>query len=411
LADLSALRSLFSNKNFAIYVSGNSISLIGFWMQRVAISWLTWEITESEFWVGAVAFAELGPLLVISPIMGVWVDRVNRKLLTIVNQSTMMLVSFVLFMLIIFDLISIQVLFTFALLDGILQATHQPIRMAIIPNLVERKDIVSASSFTAVVFNVARLLGPALAGVVIALFGTSVAVICNTISYIPILLAWCYIKLPAMKAHNSEDSFTKGLVEGINYVKNIPALGHIFILQTVLACGIRPATLMLAAFVGAVYKGGAEQLALYTAVLGMGAVIGGMYITLRGKAKGLVNSMLRNSFISIIALAVFAWTTDVYVGLFALFVIGWTITLSSVSSQTMVQNSIDDEIRGRVLSLWAALTRGAAAIGVLIIGFFADYYGLFWTNISAALLCLIGLIWFWQKSSQMQSYFEKELMS
>ncbi len=117
--------------------------------------------------------------------------------------------------------------------------------------------------------------------------------------------------------------------------------------------------------------------------------------------------MLRNSLISIIALAVFAWVTDIYIGLFAVFVIGWTITLSSVSSQTMVQNSIDDEIRGRVLSLWAALTRGAAAIGVLIIGFFAEYFGLFWTNISASLLCLIGLIWYWQKSQQMQSYFEK----
>ena len=407
MADLSALRSLFSNKNFAIYVSGNSISLIGFWMQRLAISWLTWEITESEFWVGAVAFAELGPLLVVSPIIGVWADRFNRKVLTIMCQSTMMLVSFVLFMLIIFDLISIEVLFIFALLDGILQAIHQPIRMAIIPNLVERKDIVSASSFTAVVFNVARLLGPALAGVIIALFGTSIAVICNTISYIPILLAWNYIKLPDMKNLNSGDSFSKGLAEGINYVKNIPALGYIFILQTILACGVRPATLMLAAFVGAVYKGGAEELALYTAVLGLGAVIGGMYITLRGKAKGLVNSMLRNSLISIIALAVFAWATDIYIGLFAAFVIGWTITLSAVSSQTMVQNSIDDEIRGRVLSLWAALTRGAAAIGVLIIGFFAEYFGLFWTNISASLLCLIGLIWFWQKSQQMQSYFEK----
>lgn len=407
MADLSAIRSLFSNRNFAIYVSGNSISLIGFWMQRLAISWLTWEITESEFWVGAVAFAELAPLLVISPIVGVWADRVNRKLLTVLCQSTMMLVSFALFMLIIFDQISIKTLFVFALLDGILQATHQPIRMAIIPNLVERKDIVSASSFTAVVFNVARLLGPALAGVVISFFGTSVAVLCNTVSYIPILMAWLYIKLPATKTVNAGDSFTHGLKQGINYVKNIPALSHIFILQTILACGIRPATLMLAAFVGAVYKGGADDLALYTAVLGVGAVIGGMYITLQGKAKGLVRSMLINSLVSIIALAVFAWTTQVYVGMLAVFAIGWTITLSSVSSQTMVQNSIDDEIRGRVLSLWAALTRGAAAIGVLIIGFFADYFGLFWTNIIAAFLCLIGLIWFWQKSQQMQLYFEK----
>ena len=407
MADLAALRSLFSNKNFAIYVSGNIISLIGFWMQRLAISWLTWEVTESAFWVGAVAFAELGPLLVISPIVGVWADRANRKLLTVICQSIMMLVSFLLFLLIIFDLISIEVLFLFALFDGILQAIHQPIRLAIIPNLVERKDIVSASSFTAVVFNVARLLGPVLAGIVISLYGTAIAVLCNTVTYIPILMAWLFIKLPATKNLNPEATFYKGLEEGINYVKNIPALRHIFIFQTILACCIRPVTLMLAAFVGAVYKGGADDLALYTAVLGMGAVIGGMYIALRGKAKGLVKSMLINSLISIIALAVFAWTTQLYLGLLMVFAIGWTITLSSVSSQTMVQNSIDDEIRGRVLSLWAALTRGAAAIGVLVIGFFADSFGLFWTNIIAALLCLIGLIWFWQRSQQMQLYFEK----
>lgn len=376
-------------------------------MQRLAISWLTWEVTESEFWVGAVAFAELAPLLIISPIVGVWADRVNRKLLTLLCQSTMMLVSLVLFLLITIDFISIEILFIFALLDGILQATHQPIRMAIIPNLVERKDIVSASSFTAVVFNVARLLGPAIAGVVISFYGSAIAVLCNTFSYIPILFAWGYINLPATKTVNASATFAKGLEEGIGYVKNIPALKYIFVLQTIMASGIRPATLMLAAFVGAVYKGGAEELALYTAVLGLGAVIGGMYITLRGKAKGLVKSMLVNSLISIMGLAVFAWTTHLYVGLMMVFVIGWTITLSSVSSQTMVQNSIDDEIRGRVLSLWAALTRGGAAIGVLIIGFFADYFGLFWTNFIAAFLCLLGLVWFWQRSQHMQAYFEK----
>ncbi len=406
MADLSAIRSLFSNRNFAIYVSGNSISLIGFWMQRLAISWLTWEVTESEFWVGAVAFAELGPLLVISPIVGVWADRANRKVLTILCQATMMLVSLILFIMITIDFISIKVLFTFALLDGILQATHQPIRLAIIPNLVNKRDIVSASSFTAVVFNVARLLGPALAGVIISLFGSAIAVLCNTITYIPILLAWSFIKLPATKTVNAGASFAKGLEEGVSYVRNIPGLTHIFVLQTSLACGIRPATLMLAAFVGAVYRGGAEDLAIYTAVLGMGAVIGGLYITIRGKAKGLVRSMLINSLIAIIALAIFAWTTQYYLGLLAVFVIGWTITLSSVSSQTMVQNSIDDEIRGRVLSLWAALTRGAAAIGVLVIGFFADYFGLLWSNIVAAVLCLIALIWFWKQSHHMRTYFE-----
>lgn len=409
MSNLAALRSVFANRNFAIYVSANGISLIGFWMQRLAISWLTWELTESEFWVGAVAFAELAPLLIVSPIVGVWADHFNRKHLTMMTQFGMMLQSLILYLLIVFDVINVELLFFFALLDGILQAAHQPIRLSIVPNLVRRKDIVSASSFTAVLFNVARLLGPALAGVVISLFGTSIAVLCNAITYIPILIAWLYIKLPENKSDVAMSSIGKGIGEGVSYIRNIPALGSIFVLQTILACGIRPVTLMLAAFVGAVYNGGADDLAMFTAVLGFGAVAGGMYITLRGRAQGLVMSMLRNSLVSIAGLAIFASTADYMLGLMMIFIVGWSVTLSAVSSQTLIQNSIDDKVRGRVLALWAAATRGATAIGVLLIGLFADFFGLFWPNIVAALFCLWGLIWFWRHQKQMQAYFEAEV--
>lgn len=406
MANLRALRSAFSNKNFAIYISANSVSLIGFWMQRLAISWLTWELTESEFWVGAVAFAELLPLLIISPVAGVLADRFNRKKLIILTQSSMMLQSFAIFLLIVFDLINIELLFLLALLDGILHAAHQPIRLAIIPNLVDRKDIVSASSFTAVMFNVARLLGPALAGIVISLFGTAIAVLSNAVTYIPIIVAWLYIKLPEQVGPRQDASIGQGISEGISYIRNITALTHIFALQTIMAFAIRPVTLMLAAFIGAVYQGGADDLALYTAVLGLGAVGSGMYITLRGRAQGLIRSMLTNSLIAIVALAVFALTSNFALGLIMIFIIGWSITLSSVSSQTMVQNSIDDEVRGRVLSIWAALTRGATALGVLLIGTIADFAGLLLPNLLAALLCLGGLLWFWREYRQMQLYFE-----
>ncbi len=408
MSNLAALRSVFGNRNFAIYVSANSISLIGFWMQRLAISWLTWELTESEFWVGAVAFAELAPLLLVSPIVGVWADRFDRKLLTILTQSGMMLQAFALYVLIILDVVTVELLFFFALLDGILQAAHQPIRLSIVPNLVARKDIVSASSFTAVLFNVARLVGPALAGIVISLFGTALAVLINAITFIPILLAWSFIRLPANKTNEMSTSISRGISEGVTYIRDIPALGSIFVLQTVMACGVRPVTLMLAAFIGAVYQGGADDLALYTAVLGFGAVAGGMYITLRGRAQGLVSSMLLNALLSIFALIMFAWTQSYTLGLLLIFIVGWSVTLSAVASQTMVQNSIHDKVRGRVLALWAAMTRGATAIGVLIIGVFADFFGLFWPNLVAALICLAVLIWYWRYRQQMQEYFEAE---
>src|SRR5690554_1461737 len=129
--NFSALRSAFSNRNYAIYICGNSVSLIGFWMQRVAVSWLAWEISESEFWVGAVAFAELGPLIVVGPMFGVWADRFDRKTMAVVTQAMMMLQSLVLFGLFVMGWLGIGLLFVLALAEGIIHAAYQPIRLSI----------------------------------------------------------------------------------------------------------------------------------------------------------------------------------------------------------------------------------------------------------------------------------------
>ncbi len=406
MATLSAMKSLFRNKNFAIYICSNAISLIGFWIQRLAISWLTWELTESAFWVGAVAFAELAPLLVVSPIVGVWADRLNRKVMTVITQAAMMLQSFTLFILIASDLINIKILFAFALLDGILQAADQPIKFSIVPNLVVRKDIVSASSLSAVVFNAGRLLGPALAGLIISSYGAAIAVLCNALSTIPILCSWFFINLLENSSQRDSSSTRNGLNEGVNYIKSLPAVSYLFLLQSFITGGIRPVTLMLAAFIGAVYKGGVDGLAIYSAALGLGAVGAGLYISLRGKAQGLVSTMLVNSMVAVFALMLFAISTQFYFGLVFIFVLGWGVTTSTVASMTMLQNSIDDRFRGRVLSLWIAVTRGATAFGVLLIGLFADIYGLLLPFLVSASICFVVLILFWKKQNLMQAYFE-----
>ena len=138
----SALRSAFTNRNYAIYMSCNSISLIGFWMQRVSVSWLAWVLSESAFWVGAVAFVEIVPLIFITPMFGVVADRFDRKTLAVIAQIMMMGQAFLLFFLAWFDMLNIGLLFTLALAEGILQAAYQPVRLAIIPNLVKKEDLV-----------------------------------------------------------------------------------------------------------------------------------------------------------------------------------------------------------------------------------------------------------------------------
>lgn len=402
----AALRSAFSNRNYAIYMGGNSISLIGFWMQRLAVSWLAWLISRSEFWVGVIAFVDIAPLIFITPLFGVWADRFDRKTMAVIAQVLMMVQAFILFFLVWFDLLTIEWLFVLALAEGVLQAAYQPIRLSIIPNLVRREDLVAAAAFTAVAFNVARCAGPALAGVVIAVSSPAVAILFNAVSYLLIVIAWRFIHLPVRIKRAEEKSFYRDISDGFGYVLEKPALLSMFVLLTVVSLFIRPVAFMLSAFVGAVFEAGELTLALFTSAMGLGAVLAGLKLSMVGKTHGLVREILIMTAVAIFCLAGFASITTVWIAATLMFVFGYAITIGSVAAQTLVQNSIDDDMRGRVLSLWAAFTRGAPALGVLLIGWLGHRYGLMWPNVVAAICCFICLLLLMGGRREMRAFFE-----
>lgn len=405
----ASLRSAFSNRNYAIYISGNSISLIGFWMQRMAVGWLAWELSESAFWVGAIAFIEIVPLIIVGPLFGVWADRFERKKLAVLAQSLMMTQALILFSLTFGGWLSITSLFILAMLEGIIHAAYQPIRLSIIPNLVGKKDLVSAAAFTAVVFNVARFAGPAIGGAVITFWGAEYAFLCNGISYGLIVFAWAFIHLPPREERGEKSvSFLGDIRDGMQYVWSEPALKSMFILLTVVALFARPVTFMLSAFVGAIYEAGPETLALFTSSLGVGAVLAGLKVSMDGRTHGLVRATLLSTLVAIIAMAAFALSGNRWLAAILMLIFGYAITIGSVASQTLVQNRVDDAMRGRVLSLWVASTRGAPALGVLIIGWMANYLGLVIPFIAAALLCFWGLSVMASRRKIMRSYFEEE---
>jgi MFS family permease len=402
----AALRSAFSNRNYAIYMSGNSISLIGFWMQRLAVSWLAWLISKSEFWVGVIAFVDIAPLIFITPLFGVWADRFDRKTMAMSTQVLMMLQAFILFFLVWFELLTIEWLFVLALAEGVLQAAYQPIRLSIIPNLVRKEDLVAAAAFTAVAFNVARCAGPALAGLVIAVSSPAIAILFNAVSYLLIVIAWRFIKLPARMKRVEEKTFFRDIHDGFNYVVEKPALLSMFVLLTVVSLFIRPVAFMLSAFVGGVFEAGELTLALFTSAMGLGAVLAGLKLSMIGKTHGLVREILIMTGVAILCLAGFASITTVWIATTLMFVFGYAITIGSVAAQTLVQNTIDDDMRGRVLSLWAAFTRGAPALGVLLIGWFGNHYGLMLPNVAAAVCCFICLLLLMGSRRKMRAYFE-----
>ena len=407
LGNFSALRSAFSNRNFAIYMSGNILSLVGYWMQRIAVYWLTWEISHSEFWVGAIAFAEICPLIVVGPLFGVWADRFDRKRLAIVIQTLMCVQALVLFAVIKLDVLSIGLLFGLTLVEGMIQASYQPVRLALIPNLVRKSDLVAAAAFTAVSFNVARFAGPAVGGIVISIWSPAWAVLFNSISYLLIISAWYFIRLPhIVPVLKEKQSLLGDMKEGARYVLERPALFSMFLLLTIIALFARPLTYLLSAFVGAVYMAGPETLALFTSAVGAGAVLAGLKLTMNGQTHGLIREIMLTTLVTIVSLIWFASTQNKWLATFLIFCFGYSITICTVASQTLVQTSVDDVMRGRVLSLWVAFTRGAPALGVLVIGWFANRYGLMWPNVVAALLCLCGLLLMVGQRREMRRFFE-----
>lgn len=403
-----ALISAFRNRNFAIYISGNCLSLLGFWMQRLAVSWLTWELSHSEFWVGAVAFAEIVPLILVGPLFGVWADRFDRKRLAMWLQGLMLLQALVLFVAFELGWLTIGWLFALTLIEGALQAAYQPVRLSLIPNLVAKSDLVAAAAFTAVTFNVARFLGPAIAGAVILWSSLGWLILFNAFSYLSIILAWWFITLPAEPANKSaaNPGMLTDLHAGWKYVAHNPPLALMFGVLMLLALFARPVTYMLPAFVGAVYEAGPETLALFTSAVGGGAVFAGLKISTKGKTRGMVREMLLNSLLTLLSMLGFALTDNEMVGTVLMLVFGYSVTICAVAGQTLVQNSTDDAMRGRVLSLWVAATRGPPALGVLVLGWLGGLYGLQWPFAGAALICLFGLLWFAKGRRVMRQFFE-----
>jgi MFS family permease len=403
----ASLRAAFSNRNYAIYTAGNCLSLVGFWMQRIAVSWLAWELSHSEFWVGAVAFAEIVPLILVGPLFGVWADRINRKKMAILLQSMMALQAAVLFLALRTGWFTIGWLFALTLIEGCIHAAYQPVRLALIPNLVRKSDLVAAAAFTAVTFNVARFAGPAVGGLVIVWSSPAWAILLNSITYLFIIGAWFFIELPV---HGNKPERKTGvwgdMREGMQYLLQRPPLMALFMLLTLMGVLARPLTYMLSAFVGAVYKAGPETLALFTLMVGAGAVFSGLKLSMDGGTRGLVRSILFNALFSLLSMIGFVATENVTVACVLIFIFGYTITICTVAGQTLVQVRVDDHMRGRVLSLWVAFTRGAPALGVLVLGWLGQHWGLQWPFALAGVICLAGLIWLARLRRDMRGFFE-----
>jgi MFS family permease len=364
------------------------------WMQRVAIGWLTWELTKSGLWLGIVAFADFFPVLLIGPIAGAAADRWDRLRVVKTSQAISLVQATVLFVLTASGHINIGLLVALSAFQGIVVAFNQPARLALVPSLVPHADLASAVAINSVVFNLARFIGPMFAGLAIVWSGVSAAFAANALSYIVFLVALARIRVaPTVTGSGKQRSFAADLREGIRYTATHPGIATLLVLLTALGIGGRPLNELLPGFAADVFHSGAGGLSILASAIGGGAILGGLWLGHRAHSADLIWVALGGSLMGALAAIMAIATESMWVAVPAVMIFGFCMSSAGIAIQTLIQLAAVRSMRGRVMGLYGLIFRGAPAIGALAAGLTSAHFGLRWPIFFGALLVIMACLW------------------
>ena len=381
------------HRDYLIFVTGDFVSQTGSWLQRVAVGWLTWQLTGSATWLGVIAFMDLAPALFVSPIAGAYADRVDRLGFIKLTINLTLLQPVALGVLYFSGAMNIWWVFALSLYHGVINAAGLPARLAIVPSLVPRADLSSAIALNSVVFNLSRFAGPAAAGVIIATAGLGMAFVVNALTFIVFALTLTMLRTESKPARAAQGPILADVAEGFRYIASHPGIGPVMGLLIVSAILARPFIDLLPGFAAGVFGRGAEALAWMVSVTGLGAGCGALWLAMRDSIKGL--TVIAVSFVLVAGLGLLVFTaTDIFwVALPALFVTGSGIAVSAIGVLTLVQSAVAPSMRGRVVGLYGIVFRGGPAFGALAMGWIASALGLRPPVAGGAVLCIVAWAW------------------
>ena len=361
------------------YVFGTAVSNIGTWMQRVGIGWLTWSLTGSTTWLGLIAFLDLIPAVFIGPFAGTIADRWDRLQLIKVTQILASLQAIALCIMTLTGWIDITSLAALTLFLGIVMAFNQPARMALLPSLVKRQHLNTAIGLNSVTFNLARFIGPALAGFIIVVGELAWLFALNALSFLIFLIVLYRLRIDApTKPARSGKRFLSDVSEGLNFALHAPRIALPLALMLAVSAGARPVAELLPGLAATLLSGDASTLALLTSTMGLGAIVGGLWLAGRRRGNGL-SSVVTAAAVAIgLGLFTLAMASSLWLALPAAAFLGLALVVTGAGAQTLLQFNVPGEMRGRVMSLYGLIVRGGPAIGALVMGAAAEWYGLRW---------------------------------
>ena len=365
-----------AHRNYRVYISGNAIQLVGTWMQRVSVGWLTWTLTHSGTWLGIMSMAEFLPVLFVSPLAGVLADRKDRVGIIRITQLYGCFTATLLAILVGTGFISSQVLFALVLLLGINQGIAQPARLALIPTLVDREALPSALAINSIVFNAARFIGPAVAGILIARVSIAAAFAANAVTYIAFQISLANLRdippLPMRAAQNA----VRASLEAYSYATRHPGIAPMLMLFAVTTIGTRGFIELFPGFADNVFHRGPQGLAMLTSTVGLGAIFGGLWMLIRSQISGLTTIVLANTLIMSLAIIAFTASDNFVMALPCVFVAGAAMVITGIGAQTLIQASTDRGMAGRVMALYGMIFRAGPALGAVVMGTASEHLGL-----------------------------------
>jgi MFS family permease len=388
------LRSL-AHRNYRLYFVGQGISLIGTWMQQVALSWLVYEITQSSFQLSLVLFAGQSPALLLSPVAGVLVDRWNRHRVLLLTQSLAMAQAFLLALLTWTGQIEVWQLIVLSLFLGAVNTVDITTRQAFLSEMVtNRGDLGNAIALNSSIFNGARLIGPTLTGFILVQTSADVCFLLNGLSYLAVLLALLAMRLEGLRRELAADPLWKGLLEGLRYVSGFAPIRTLLLLLGLTSMVGTSYMVLLPEFTVRSLDGDARTLAFLIAAAGLGALTAALFLASRKSVLGLDRWILTALTLLGFGLLAFAWAANFALAMVLLFAIGFSVMVEMAGSNTMLQTIAADDKRGRVMSFYTLASLGMAPLGSLLTGTMAARLGLSMAFLVNGLLCLTGALLF-----------------
>jgi MFS family permease len=383
------------HRNFKLFVSGQSISLIGTWMTRLATSWLVYRLTGSALLLGVVGFSGQILTFLLAPFAGVWVERLDRRKLLVWTQALAGIQSLAMAALTLAKIITIHEIIVLAALQGLINAFDMPGRQAFLVQMVDDKqDLGNAIALNSSIVNLARLVGPALAGLVIAWVGEGYCFLIDGLSYGAVIASLLMMHVKPLALRRVPTTMLVQMREGWSYVSTFKPIRTILLLFAVISLMGMPFMVLLPIFSGKILHGGAHTLGFLTGASGVGALVSALSLALRKSVRGLTTMIQVAAALFGVGLILFGMSHVLWLSLLLMLVVGFGMMQGLAASNTVIQTLVPEDKRGRMMSYYTMAFVGMAPFGSLMAGALAHRFGAPHAVIITGSMCVLGAVWF-----------------